>query len=230
MLGRSTPILSLEAESGIPPLNLHRTYLDVKKIIRLRNKHESFETSRMMNLNESRMSPELFPFKSFSWRSTRSINRLNMPEMKRVFTTRLSLPPWQSLDNLVKFDFLTAVHSNTDFNSYTDQHFDGYTKIFTDGSKITDNDQISTSSALYSPQHKISICWKLRPEHSVFSAELYGIWRALLFCKERNIKKAVIFTDSKSSLQAILNGSDSCLLYTSPSPRDKRQSRMPSSA
>ena len=30
--------------------------------------------------------------------------------------------------------------------------------------------------------------------------------------------------------QVILNGSYNCLLYTSPSPRDKRQSRMPSSA
>ena len=33
----------------------------------------------------------------------------------------------------------------------------------------------------------------------------------------------------KSNLN-ILNKADSCLLYTSPSPRDKRQSRMPSSA
>ena len=29
---------------------------------------------------------------------------------------------------------------------------------------------------------------------------------------------------------ALLSGPDGCLLYTSPSPRDKRQSRMPSSA
>ena len=29
---------------------------------------------------------------------------------------------------------------------------------------------------------------------------------------------------------ALVNGINSCLLYTSPSPRDKRQSRMPSSA
>ena len=28
----------------------------------------------------------------------------------------------------------------------------------------------------------------------------------------------------------LAEGNDSCLLYTSPSPRDKRQSRMPSSA
>ena len=30
--------------------------------------------------------------------------------------------------------------------------------------------------------------------------------------------------------KALAVGADSCLLYTSPSPRDKRQSRMPSSA
>ena len=28
----------------------------------------------------------------------------------------------------------------------------------------------------------------------------------------------------------VMTGPDACLLYTSPSPRDKRQSRMPSSA
>ena len=35
---------------------------------------------------------------------------------------------------------------------------------------------------------------------------------------------------SKAGGGAIINMSSSCLLYTSPSPRDKRQSRMPSSA
>ena len=30
--------------------------------------------------------------------------------------------------------------------------------------------------------------------------------------------------------QVLISGSKTCLLYTSPSPRDKRQSRMPSSA
>ena len=34
----------------------------------------------------------------------------------------------------------------------------------------------------------------------------------------------------KNDTLLFLNGNGSCLLYTSPSPRDKRQSRMPSSA
>ena len=45
----------------------------------------------------------------------------------------------------------------------------------------------------------------------------------------------VVTSDSASGAQVIdgslkFDGSKSCLLYTSPSPRDKRQSRMPSSA
>ena len=37
-------------------------------------------------------------------------------------------------------------------------------------------------------------------------------------------------TDKEGVTQLVELGINSCLLYTSPSPRDKRQSRMPSSA
>ena len=36
--------------------------------------------------------------------------------------------------------------------------------------------------------------------------------------------------DAQSALRRIMEQYSRCLLYTSPSPRDKRQSRMPSSA
>ena len=42
-------------------------------------------------------------------------------------------------------------------------------------------------------------------------------------------KKIIEFMDN-SPFDFILNHTNNCLLYTSPSPRDKRQSRMPSSA
>ena len=35
---------------------------------------------------------------------------------------------------------------------------------------------------------------------------------------------------SATNINTSITGADTCLLYTSPSPRDKRQSRMPSSA
>ena len=37
-------------------------------------------------------------------------------------------------------------------------------------------------------------------------------------------------SDSAKAVDSVLDTITSCLLYTSPSPRDKRQSRMPSSA
>ena len=48
---------------------------------------------------------------------------------------------------------------------------------------------------------------------------LYSIWL-----------KLSLMGHNQSEIEAILNGVTPCLLYTSPSPRDKRQSRMPSSA
>ena len=47
-----------------------------------------------------------------------------------------------------------------------------------------------------------------------------------------NVDAVYYFTQLRSDQEYIVSGRryESCLLYTSPSPRDKRQSRMPSSA
>ena len=60
-----------------------------------------------------------------------------------------------------------------------------------------------------------------------------GIWSINddeLFYKFKHINKFVINDIDKEKLILEFNQPNSCLLYTSPSPRDKRQSRMPSSA
>ena len=44
------------------------------------------------------------------------------------------------------------------------------------------------------------------------------------------IIQSIHFNANKSAFKIGMNHAGSCLLYTSPSPRDKRQSRMPSSA
>ena len=45
-----------------------------------------------------------------------------------------------------------------------------------------------------------------------------------------DLNSRIPVASARSGATAILAGDNSCLLYTSPSPRDKRQSRMPSSA
>ena len=51
--------------------------------------------------------------------------------------------------------------------------------------------------------------------------------------RDRTMTDIHIFIDPKKKLVSVYNngsGIDTCLLYTSPSPRDQRGSRMPSSA
>ena len=66
-----------------------------------------------------------------------------------------------------------------------------------------------------------------------------GLSQCSNFIKENNIAEhiradtagsAEMISKTKDKKQAAIASSLSCLLYTSPSPRDKRQSRMPSSA
>ena len=45
-----------------------------------------------------------------------------------------------------------------------------------------------------------------------------------------NVVKAATGADSKNPEGVVVSDVDTCLLYTSPSPRDQRGSRMPSSA
>ena len=57
--------------------------------------------------------------------------------------------------------------------------------------------------------------------HCIQCRKTHGIYGAYSNVKDKDIK----FINKKT-----LKWFKSCLLYTSPSPRDKRQSRMPSSA
>ena len=61
----------------------------------------------------------------------------------------------------------------------------------------------------------------VRGTADVVAASNLGIGCSLIICS--SIK-------DKASLRKVLSGELACLLYTSPSPRDNRTSRMPSSA
>ena len=64
---------------------------------------------------------------------------------------------------------------------------------------------------------------RFKNDHIFFMAEDYG----LCTYEKHHKLKILLFL---SSMRSHADGLKSCLLYTSPSPRDKRQSRMPSSA
>src|SRR5678809_926867 len=75
---------------------------------------------------------------------------------------------------------------------------------------------------------------KTKPtQHSVKELRGIGIQPDVLLCRCKNPlpdeqrRKIALFTNVEE--RAVISGVDACLLYTSPSPRDRQKSRMPSS-
>ena len=97
-------------------------------------------------------------------------------------------------------------------------------KIITELISFLDDDDIKIRgevfSALFLNENDISE--KLVNSLSKTSKNIRAFCSLIL--ANRNDKNAI------TSIIKLTNDSNSCLLYTSPSPRDKRQSRMPSSA
>ena len=202
MLGdrKSTPILSLQAESGIPALSANRDYLQMKLYIKFRNVSEGFPTSDIVT-TQSGCRDNQFPFNSFSWRAFKTIQRYGVTPIKRVNTSPSCFPPWKSFDTYIVTSFLDTVNINASFSKYIDRCFMNYNILCTYGLKNKE----STAAGMYSQMHEICTCWKIRSDHSVNSSELFAIWRALLFVKANKLSNAVIFTDSKVCTTAAVN-------------------------
>ena len=94
------------------------------------------------------------------------------------------------------------MNNNETFKSYCERHYPNHKHFYTDGSKVTN--PLSTSRAIYSDYLKLTECWKLRPEHSVVHAELYGIFQALIFLQRNPSPQIILFTDSQSALFMLL--------------------------
>ena len=88
---------------------------------------------------------------------------------------------------------------------------------YTDGSQI-DEGNVGYGSLVAGTEPWES-CGNLGPEASVFQGEVVAIQKVCL-----HLAETLPPTPSRYIRVHV------CLLYTSPSPRDKRQSRMPSSA
>jgi ribonuclease HI len=129
---------------------------------------------------------------------------IKMPQVKRVFTnSNAILPPWEEVAKYIHLGFAEIVYNNATFQDYTERYFPSYNLLFRCGSKVNKNSGCSAASAMYVTSNKITVCWKLRAEHSVLSTELYALWQALIYVKINNYNDTIIFTDSLSSLQLI---------------------------
>ncbi|XP_070525178.1 uncharacterized protein [Cardiocondyla obscurior] len=76
--------------------------------------------------------------------------------------------------------------------------------FYTDGSKgSSSSSACNVGAVIFSPELKLQIKHKLPSETSIFTAEAWAIYQALIVIIQFNISKSIIFSDSKSVLDAL---------------------------
>lgn len=95
----------------------------------------------------------------------------------------------------------SAVEANQMFLSAIREFSNDATLFYTDGSKLSMDDPAGVG--IYSPTLNIKVCLKLTVDTSVYSAEAWAILQVLFIILRRNLFNSVIFSDSKSVLDAI---------------------------
>jgi len=72
--------------------------------------------------------------------------------------------------------------------------------IYTDGSKT---DDLPVGAAVYSPELRIALKHKLPSDTSIFSAEAWALYQALILIESTQHKRATVFSDCRSVLEAL---------------------------
>lgn len=130
--------------------------------------------------------------------------------IRRRCAQRDNVPPWLSVDEWVSLDFGLSSTSpvSTLFAAHVDSHYPGYSSIFCDGSRF--GDVGSSACGLYVPSRRHAVAWRLSPNHSVLSAELFAIYQALRLVECEDSPCWVIFSDSRVALQLLRSPTQTC--------------------
>lgn len=133
---------------------------------------------------------------------TRSYNFTNIKIHVRPLYNIL---PWQQPNINILRPFTGFDKANTDdtifrqlFASHREEYHN-YVAVYTDGSKTSR----ITGCGFFCQNYKFSYC--LPGTDSIFTAEIIAIKEALSYIKNKKHKKYIIYTDSKSALDALMS-------------------------
>lgn len=214
---RSSPIVSLQCESDIFPLDVWCQALLVRWLRRVQGlslDHPVFQLLTETHHEVENTGWATVPYRSpFVWRAQMALAALGIFGTMEDFNPIepiSPIPPWSSMSNIICFDIAHAYKKSEPaelavqlVNELLANKYENYSKIYTDGSLKPDPTP-ATSAAIYISELEVSFGWKLNPNHSITSAELFAIYQALLFGLN-NLKNqsVLVLTDSLSSLHLI---------------------------
>jgi len=201
---RTSPVDSLYAEAGEPPLQLRREKLALQYAVRL-SQYENNPTyqdvfnPKFVSLFERK--PNAIP--SFGIRIKPLLAEINFDRQAILNKIIPKAPPWSgqcphidwSLSKMKKGETSPEIYLSK-FKEIMHYHRH-YKDIYTDGSKVDE----TVAAAAISEEFVCSS--RLADRSSVFSAEVRAVQLALEIVKQSEGDSFIIFSDSKSCLQAL---------------------------
>ena len=211
---KSSPVISLLIESGLPSLENRRNFFIVKTAIDVVNK-PSHPIKYMFNNNTEQMVQKYMnkpnSTKPMAFRAFRLLLILKAPiNIFRSVSSDLidHIPPWTILPAEVNFELAkhkksqaSALEYNQLFCEILDELQGNSVIIYTDGSKS----DIGVGCAYIDIENNKTFKMNLPCECSVFTAELVAILEAVKYALESPLKNYTICSDSMSALQSMRN-------------------------
>jgi ribonuclease HI len=132
-------------------------------------------------LEQNRNLFELYKLKRTICIGDRYLNWDTIEQETKVFD-----PPW--VDRCIRWNFAEAIDGER-------------TSIFTDGSKL--DGKVGCAIVIVSSSEVRDLKFRLDDDNSVFQAELFAIWKAVQTSEDLGLDLVDIYSDSRSSLQAL---------------------------
>lgn len=205
---KSSPINALQVECVDPPLYLRRQFLADRFFYRILHYSNHPLISKLQQLSDEIDTSNYWAHKELPHLiiTLRSHRTLTAPTHRSpklpIFETdfkALTISPKVCLNTgIAKGD----PNANSVFKHYINTRWRDYHHIYCDASKHSAFDCVGIG--VFHSQYKIVEKIKFPPQTSIFTAECFGLYKALEYVHIMKLSKTVIFSDSMSALQAIL--------------------------
>jgi ribonuclease HI len=208
---KSTPKALLNIETGIYPVKDRWDQLAYNYFLRLNEKpwNPAYGTIQELTRRQTTWKTNSTPAAITHLRKLDPTGKIFFKKPSSQTPEVEPLPPWKHFSIPTNYFPLTkkqATESNQTnqlFNSLTRNPNTNHLEVYTDGSVCESTK--TASCAFHIPKKKESEAWLLKNSTNSFNAELYAIRQALYYLNKYEMDSATIFTDSKSSIQAISN-------------------------
>ena len=195
---RTSPVPALQVETGEMPLHLRRLKLSMAYWVNLKGNNASHPTKEVLNECWEYGRSQIC---SFGWESNRLASQLEIEDITCSKTLPLATTsPWLFSSPRV------IIETKENVGQYLSMCYNT-TKIYTDASKDCEG---KTGIGVYIPESDIYIKKRATDQLSIFAAEMAAIIIALQWLEETRLPKAIICSDSMSSLTSIQNGESTC--------------------